>query len=291
MPLGGPAPGEVETLVRRALAEDHGAGDITSLALVPAHLRACAEILARADGVIAGTEAALCAFRVLDPDVSLALHSSDGAHVARGDRVLAVHGFARAVVGAERVALNFLQHLSGIATLTRRFVDAVAGTNVRILDTRKTTPCLRTLEKAAVRAGGGQNHRFGLFDMVLIKENHIRLAGSIAQAVAHARHTAPELTIEVETTTADEALEALRAGADRIMLDNVSLDALRERVKMIRQQAATMKRSCPKIEASGGVTLNTVRRIAETGVDDISVGALTHSAPALDLSLLVREVR
>lgn len=277
-------------LIRAALAEDHGSGDVTSRAAIPAAARARAVIRAKAAGVICGLEVARAAFLELDSACVVETAYHDGDHVAPGDIVLRLDGAARAVLGAERVALNFLQHLSGVATLTRRFVDAVEGTGAAILDTRKTTPGMRLLEKAAVRAGGGRNHRIGLFDMVLLKENHLRLAGGVTAAVGAARAEAPGVPVEVETTTLDEAREAVDAGVERLMIDNADPPTLASRVAAIRAYAAGCGVACPRLEMSGGVTLETVRAFAETGVDDISVGALTHSAPALDLSLLVEEV-
>lgn len=272
-----------EALIRAALDEDVGPGDFTSLWTVPAERAVEARLIAKATGTLAGLEVARATFLAVDPSLRLAVHLADGAPVAPGDEVLRVAGRARSILTAERVSLNFLQRLSGVATMTRRYVDAVAGTGARIIDTRKTTPGLRALEKAAVRAGGGENHRFGLHDMVLIKENHIAAAGGITAAVqAVARQNDRGLRVEVETTNLDEVREAAALRVDRILFDNMPLGLLRDAVAVVRDSGAPIE-----TEASGGVTLDTVRGIAETGVDFISVGALTHSAPALDLSLLI----
>ncbi len=283
--------GALRALVAAALAEDVGAGDATARALIPADARAHAVIRTRADGVLSGLRPAMLAFHLVDERVDVSPIHRDGDRLVAGENVLHLRGPARGIVTAERVALNFLQRLSGVATLTRRYVDAVAGTGAAILDTRKTTPGLRALEKAAVRDGGGVNHRMGLDDMVLVKENHLRVAGSVAEAARRVRAAAPGLPVEVETTTLAEACDAVDAGIERVMLDNVPLHALRERIDAIRAHAARTGRRCPRLEVSGGVRLDTVRAIAECGPDDISVGALTHSAPALDLTLLVEEER
>jgi nicotinate-nucleotide pyrophosphorylase (carboxylating) len=273
----------VHALITAALEEDVGAGDWTTLWTVDPELRATARIVAKAGGVIAGTGVAREVFRRIDPDLHVPLPVADGAVVEVGDLVMAISGRAASILTAERVALNFLQRLSGTATVTRRYVEAVSGTGTRILDTRKTTPGMRSLEKAAVRAGGGENHRFGLHDMVLIKENHIAAAGGIEAAVEEVRQANQwGLKVEVEVTSLEEVSLALRAGVDRILLDNMPLPLLREAVDVVRTAADRVE-----TEASGGVTLSTVRSIAECGVDFVSVGALTHSAPALDLSLLL----
>ena len=270
-------------LIEAALAEDVGDGDRTSLWTVPADREVTARVVAKAKGVIAGVEVARQVFAAVDGALRVSAAVADGDAVRPGSEVLRVEGSARSVLTAERVALNFLQHLSGVASLTRLYVDQVAGTGARILDTRKTTPGMRLLEKAAVRAGGGTNHRVGLFDMVLIKENHIAAAGGIPAAVAAVRRSNSEgLRVEVETTSLSEVEEALGLGVDVILLDNMPLPLLREAVDLVRRA-----RSRVQTEASGGVTLASVRGIAESGVDFVSVGALTHSAPALDLSLLV----
>ncbi|HTN25297.1 MAG TPA: carboxylating nicotinate-nucleotide diphosphorylase [Solirubrobacteraceae bacterium] len=271
----------LEQLVMQALAEDVGEADVTSQATVPAGTRAVATITQKAPGVVYGLEAAEATFQALDPDVRLERLGSEGAWTEPPAAVLRVTGDARALLAAERTALNFLQHLSGIATLTARCVQAVAGTGAEILDTRKTTPGLRALEKAAVAAGGGTNHRAGLYDMVLVKENHAAIAGGITAAIEAVKATHADFALEVECRTAAEVDEALQAGAERLLLDNMTPDELRAVVAQVGGKAT--------LEASGGVTLATLRSTAETGVDWISVGALTHSAPALDLSLTLEK--
>jgi nicotinate-nucleotide pyrophosphorylase (carboxylating) len=277
-----PLPPEALSLIDDALAEDVGPGDFTTLWTVPAGRRANARIVAKARGVIAGMEVAIEAFRRVDPSLALDVVAGDGSAVAPGDEVMRISGSAASILTAERTALNFLQQLSGVATLTRAYVDAIAGTGARVIDTRKTTPGMRRLEKAAVVAGGGANHRVGLHDMVMIKDNHIAAAGGITAAVEAVRARNDRgLRVEVETTSLGEVREALAAGVDRIMFDNMSPELMRQAVALVR--AAGDAR--PETEASGGITLETIRGYAETGVDFISVGALTHSAPALDLSL------
>lgn len=266
-------------LVRRALAEDVGTGDATSLATVTAGTRAVATITQKADGVVYGLDAATATFRALDPSAQVQALGRECAWREAPAPVMRVTGDARALLAAERTALNFLQRLSGVATITARCVRAVDGTGARILDTRKTTPGLRTLEKAAVRAGGGRNHRAGLYDMVLIKENHAALAGGVGAAVRAARAAFAQLPLEVECRTPDEVDEALAAGAPRILLDNMAPEQLRAVVARVAGRA--------ELEASGGVVFDALRAYAETGVDFISIGALTHSAPALDLSLIM----
>ncbi len=265
--------------VSRALAEDVGAGDVTTTATVPEDARAAALITQKAPGAIYGLDAAEQTFRALDPLVSIRRLVDEGVWREDGGDVLALEGSARALLTAERTALNFLQRLSGVATMAARCVAAIDGTGARILDTRKTTPGLRTLEKAAVAAGGATNHRAGLYDAILIKENHAAIAGGVGTAVRLARERSPELKIEVECRTLAEVDEALDAGAPMILLDNMSPDRLREAVARADGRA--------ELEASGGVTLRTLRDVASTGVDFVSVGALTHSAPALDLSLIL----
>jgi nicotinate-nucleotide pyrophosphorylase (carboxylating) len=272
---------DLERVVRDALAEDLGRGDLTSEALLEAETRCRAEILIKERGVVCGLAAAEAVFRALDPDLRFQALVEDGEEVHEPPAVVArVEGAARAVLGGERTALNLLGRLSGIATLTRRFVEAVAGTGAVILDTRKTTPGLRALEKYAVLCGGGRNHRFGLDDGILVKDNHIRLAGGIRAAVERLRRAGTDLPIEVEAETLEDVREALQAGADAILLDNMSPEELRQAVALVAGRA--------KLEASGGVSLDTVRMIAEAGVDFISVGALTHAARSLDVSLEVR---
>jgi nicotinate-nucleotide pyrophosphorylase (carboxylating) len=275
---------DIEALVRIALAEDVGEGDFSTEWTVPAARRGTAMIRAKAEGVVAGVEVAQAVFAEVDPAVEVEVVAADATTVHPGDEVLRLEGPARAILTGERVALNFLQRLSGVATLTQRYVEAVAGTGARILDTRKTTPGLRALEKAAVRAGGGHNHRFGLFDLVMIKENHISAAGGITAALEAVRSRNDRgLGVEVEVTDIEELREALAAGVDRVLLDNMTVPELAAAVELVREAGGRR----PETEASGGVSLETVRAIAETGVDFISVGALTHSAPALDLSLLI----
>ena len=277
-------PVDTGALIAAALAEDVGTGDWTTLWTVPDGRTVSARIVAKAEGVLAGVRIAEAVFAAVDPALHVTPLLADSAGVTPGVEVLTLRGSARAILTAERVALNFLQRLSGVATLTRRYVDAVSGTSAVILDTRKTTPGLRALEKDAVRAGGGSNHRFGLHDMVLIKENHIVAAGGITAAVSAVREqNRLGLRVEVETTRPAEIEEALAVGVDRILFDNMTVDELRRAVEMVRRSPAPGTET----EASGGVDLRTVGGIAATGVDFISVGALTHSAPALDLSLLV----
>jgi nicotinate-nucleotide pyrophosphorylase (carboxylating) len=268
----------IDDIVARALAEDLGNGDVTTAATVPADARARAVITQKAPGVIFGLDVAERTFRALDPDATFARAVEEGRWRERGE-VLVVEGRARALLSAERTALNFLARLSGVATQAARAVEAIQGTSARILDTRKTTPGLRALEKAAVAAGGATNHRAGLYDAILIKENHAALAGGVGPAVRRARAYAPGLPLEVECRNLAEVDEALEAGAPRLLLDNMTLQQLREAVVHVAGRA--------ELEASGGVTLETLRTVGETGVDFISVGALTHSAPALDLSLLL----
>ncbi|HEX6749768.1 MAG TPA: carboxylating nicotinate-nucleotide diphosphorylase [Longimicrobium sp.] len=281
-------PGEALWLIEAALAEDVGPGDFTTLWTVPAERRAVARIVAKAPGVIAGSEVAVEVFRRVDPSLAVKVVAGDGTAVSAGDEVMRISGPARSILTAERTALNFLQQLSGVATVTRRYVDAIAGTGARVIDTRKTTPGMRWLEKAAVVAGGGANHRGGLYDMVMIKDNHIAAAGGITAAVEAVRAgNDRRLRVEVETTDLAEVREALAAGVDRIMFDNMTPEAMREAVDLVRSVDVAR----PETEASGGITLETIRGYAETGVDFISVGALTHSAPALDLSLRLEAAR
>jgi len=269
----------IERTVSEALREDLGSrGDITTGATVPAQATALATFGARRDGVISGLDVAAEAFRSVDPAVVFEPLVRDGDRVAPGSVVARVSGAARAILTGERVALNFLCHMSGIATLTRRYVDAVAGTRARIIDTRKTTPGLRAFEKYAVRCGGGANHRSGLYDAILIKDNHIVAAGGVEAAIESARaHAGHMVKIEVEVDDLASLEAALKHPIDAVLLDNMDVTVLRQAVKLVAGRVIT--------EASGGVNLDTVRGIAETGVDLISVGALTHSAPILDLGL------
>ncbi len=268
--------------VRAALLEDLGlAGDITTNAIVPPDAVSEASLVLREDGCIAGMPLAEAAFRALDPGIAFEAHAGEGASAAAGIVLARVRGKTRAILSAERVALNLLQHLSGIATATRHFVDAVAGAHARIICTRKTTPGLRAFEKYAVRAGGGYNHRFGLFDGVLIKDNHIAAAGGVSAAIERVLATNGHLVkIEVEVDTLDQLEEALQHSIDAVLLDNMAIPELKNAVA----RAKTVKPSI-LCEASGGVRFVTVRAIAETGVDMISVGALTHSVQALDIGL------
>lgn len=268
-------PARYRDLVRQALAEDIGPGDVTTAATVPANLETRGVIVARRALVVAGVDVAAETFRQVDPAVAVSVRRADGERCDPGDVVAEVHGRAASLLTAERTALNFLQRLSGIATLTRQFVEAAGGA-VTILDTRKTTPGLRALEKYAVRAGGGANHRMGLYDGILIKDNHARLAGGVVEAVRRARAAVPGRPIEVEAQSLAEVDAALAAGADIVLVDNLSLDATREAVRRCRGRA--------RVEISGGVTLERVPALAATGADWISAGALTHSAPAADLS-------
>ncbi len=270
-------------LIQRALEEDGAFADITTLSTVPAEQLSTAIMVTRQAGVVAGLELARATFRLFDERIVCTLLVEDGASVQAGDELLRLEGPARAILSAERVALNFLGRLSGIATLTARCVRALEGTRTRILDTRKTTPGLRGLEKMAVHLGGGQNHRFGLSDGVLIKDNHIKAAGGVARAVSAARRHAPHLLkIEVECETLAEVEEALTAGADVVLLDNMSLETMRAAIELIHRRD-------PRVltEASGNIGTDSarLRAVAATGVDFISLGALTHSAPNFDISL------
>jgi nicotinate-nucleotide pyrophosphorylase (carboxylating) len=275
---------DLRELVARALAEDVGSGDVTARVTVPEGTRARARIVQKQPGVVFGLAAVAETMRQCGvEDVDNLVVEGQWREDVPAEVALA-SGPARPLLAAERTALNFLGRLSGVATLTARFVEAVAGTGTRILDTRKTTPGLRLLEKAAVAAGGGQNHRMGLYDAVLIKENHIALAGGVARAIHAVRSAQPEVPVEIECRDVEEVAYALGAGAERLLLDNMAPDALREAVSLRDRERGP---DGPPLEASGGVTLETVRTIAETGVDYISVGALTHSAPSLDFSMLV----
>jgi nicotinate-nucleotide pyrophosphorylase (carboxylating) len=269
----------IEDAVKRALAEDLGlAGDITSAACVPAEAMSRADLVARRPGVIAGIDLALAAFRLVDRDIDTRVERGDGARVDGGDVVMRIEGPSRGILAAERVALNFLGRLSGVATQTALYVDAAAGTRAKIVCTRKTTPGLRAFEKYAVRCGGGKNHRFGLHDAMMIKDNHIIAAGGIAAALTAAKQAVGHMAaIEIEIETLEDMEEALEHGARIILLDNMSLDDLRLAVSLNKGRAV--------LEASGGVTLDSVKAIAQTGVDVISSGAITHSAPCLDLGL------
>ena len=270
-------PLEISDYIRRALEEDIGSGDVTTDTIVPADASLRGRIIAKQDGVVAGLEVAKHVMLALNEHVTFAAMTADGSNVTRSTVLAEIEGSARALLTGERTALNFLGRMSGIATLTRQFVDAVKTTKAVILDTRKTAPGLRITDKLAVRLGGGQNHRTGLFDMVLIKDNHIDFAGSITAAVERVRASQTELEIEVETRTLDNVREALRLGVERILLDNMSVEMMREAVAICDGKA--------KLEASGNVTLENVLEVACTGVDYISVGALTHSPKVFDASL------
>lgn len=275
---------DAQTLITAALAEDIGPGDFTTLWTVPEERTNRAVIVAKQPLTISGLDLVREVFSVTGPDLDLEVEVADGSRAENEQVVLHLEGRTRGILTGERVALNFLGRLSGIATFTHRFVEAVAGTDAEIIDTRKTTPGWRLLEKRAVLHGGGTNHRMGLHDMVMVKDNHIAAAGGIEQAVARVRHHNSEaLPVQVEVTTIHELTRVLPLGVDRILLDNMSLETLREAVRRVRG----LGERAPITEASGNVTLGTVRSIAETGVDQISVGALTHSAPVADLSLRV----
>ena len=270
-----------DAIIDLALAEDVGTGDVTTMATVPVDARSSARLVVKAEGVLSGVEVARMVFHRVDPDIAWQTCATDGSHVPDGTVIAEIGGPSHAMLIAERTALNLIQHLSGIASLTARYVAAVEGTGACIVDTRKTLPGLRVLEKAAVRHGGGMNHRVGLSDGVLIKDNHLAAIGGhdrVTRAIAAARAAVPHtLRVEVEVTTLAEVSEAVDASADAILLDNMGIEEMREAVGIVGGRALT--------EASGGVNLATVRLVAETGVDLISVGRLTHSAPALDISL------
>jgi nicotinate-nucleotide pyrophosphorylase (carboxylating) len=268
---------EITASIRQALAEDIGTGDVTTDSIVPTDAKMTGRIVAKQAGIIAGLDITAGVFYLLDERISFEPEVIEGSKVQDRTPVAGVYGPTRSILIAERTALNFLGRISGIATLTRQFVDAVAGTRAKILDTRKTAPGLRAIDKLAVLRGGGHNHRHGLYDMILIKDNHIASAGSLADAVSQVRASGTSLEIEVEASTLDDVNEAIELGVQRILLDNMSLDILKEAVRLTGDRV--------KLEASGNVTLANVREIAETGVDFISVGALTHSAKVFDVSL------
>ena len=268
----------IRDLLEMALREDIGIGDVTSDSVVPADVMAVGTILSKVDGIVAGLDVASEIFRMLNPDINFERFVSDGDQVRPGQNIAAAKGPARWMLTAERTVLNFLQRLSGIATMTSRYVQAASGHHATIIDTRKTTPGWRALEKYAVRVGGGRNHRFGLYDAVLIKDNHIAAVGGITNAVKRAREQIPHtMTIEVEVEDMDQVRKAMKSGADIIMLDNMDANMMAEAVRLIDGKAL--------VEASGGVTLEDIPAIAATGVDLISVGALTHSATSLDISM------
>ena len=275
-----PSPVILEKLIRQALKEDIGKGDITSEAIIPPDMKFTGKIIAKEDGLIAGLEVAGRCFQLLNPEIEFLTQVEDGASVQRGEIIALLKGSARDILMAERVALNFLQRMSGIATVTRKFVDAIQGTSAVLLDTRKTVPGLRLLDKWAVSLGGGQNHRFGLYDMILIKENHIRVAGSLDEAVRRVRNRwGNKKFIEIEVTNLTELQEAIRLQVNRIMLDNMDLDDI--------QQAVQITAGRIPLEVSGNVTLENISAIARCGVQFISNGMLTHSVKAMDISLLL----
>ena len=271
----------IKGYIRHALAEDVGRGDVTTECTVPAEAKTRAQIVAKQHGIIAGLDVAAAVFKQLDEQLTFIARVSDGGRVKPGTVLAELFGSARALLTAERTALNFLGRMSGIATLTRQFVDLIEGTNATILDTRKTAPGLRATDKIAVRLGGGENHRQGLYDMILIKDNHIDYVGSLAQTVNKARAAGSQFEIEVEVRSLENVKEAVALGVTRILLDNMNLEMIREAVRLTGHRA--------KLEASGNITLATVRAIAETGVDFISVGELTHSPRVFDLSLRVEK--
>jgi nicotinate-nucleotide pyrophosphorylase (carboxylating) len=275
----------IRQFIKLSLSEDIGRGDRTSEAIIDQELSAKGLIVTKEEGVIAGLDIARMVFSELDPDIVFEMSFKDSDRVMKGEEVATLKGRVRSILSGERTALNFLQRLSGIATLTSRFVERIKDTEVKILDTRKTAPGLRALEKYAVRMGGGENHRMGLFDMILIKENHVKAVGSISGAIQKAKARYPNERIEVETRNLNEVKEAAEWGADWIMLDNMTIEEIKKAVKLIRSS-----KNDSKIEASGRIDLNNVREIALTGVDFISIGALTHSAPVLDFSLLLVEL-
>ncbi len=273
---------KIDQIIREALIEDIGEGDHTSLSTIPSHARGKAKLLVKEDGVIAGVKIARRIFSILDPSCVMTVELEDGALVKKGDIVFYIESDSIKLLTAERTVLNFMQRMSGIATQTRQIVDAIGDLPTKVLDTRKTTPLLREIEKMAVKIGGGENHRFGLFDMILIKDNHVDFAGGIRNAIASAtnylKNNDLRLKIEIETRTLAEVQEVLdEGGVDRIMLDNFNFDELRTAVKMINKRFET--------EASGGITLSTVRQYAECGVDFVSIGSITHHINSLDLSL------
>jgi nicotinate-nucleotide pyrophosphorylase (carboxylating) len=274
----------INSLIKLALSEDIGKGDITSKALIKDDLMGKAVILVKQDGVITGLDVAEMVFKMVDHKIIFQPSKKDGERVKPGDKIASIRGKVTSLLSAERTALNFLQRLSGIATLTSEYVDKVKRTRTKILDTRKTTPGLRVLEKHAVKMGGGTNHRMGLYDMVLIKENHIKAAGGIGEAIRKVKSRIKKTKIEVEVSNLREVIEAVISSPDWIMLDNMNPREMKKAVSIIRSENPGIK-----IEASGGVTLKNVRKIALTGVDFISVGALTHSALALDLSMILIE--
>jgi nicotinate-nucleotide pyrophosphorylase (carboxylating) len=271
----------IDSLIEIGLKEDVNTGDLTTDLLIPSSIQTTAVMIAKADGIIAGLSVVEAVFRKLDSTIKFKAEVSDGDKIRQGDIICTIQGSYRALLTGERLALNFLQRMSGIATETSKYVEAVKSFKTEILDTRKTVPGLRILDKYAVKAGGGNNHRMGLYDMVMIKDNHISVAGNITKAIeAIRRSISSQIKIEIETTSIEEVNEALQAGADIIMLDNMNLEMMKKAVHIIDKKA--------KIEASGNMTLEKVREVAATGVDFISIGALTHSVNALDISLKIK---
>ena len=271
----------IKSVVDYALKEDIGSGDITTNSLIPLEMQASATMVAKSSGVIAGLAVAEYVFRTLSKDITWKTFVKDGDKVAKGDLILEISGSYRALLTGERLALNFMQRMSGIATMTANYINALAGYKTKILDTRKTVPGLRLLDKYAVKMGGGTNHRIGLYDMVLIKDNHIKIAGGITNAVAQIKKSVPDgIKIEVETSTIEEVKEALASKVDIIMLDNMTNTIMAESVKLISGRA--------KVEASGNMTIERLREVAATGVDFISIGALTHSVAAFDISMNIK---
>ena len=287
-------------LVKFALSEDVGTGDITTLNAVPANVGARAVIMAKARGVVSGLEIAQMTFREVDPALTFKAQAKDGSSIEAGAVLAKITGLAGSIMTAERTALNFMMRMCGVATMTRHFVDAIAGTGAVILDTRKTTPGLRFLEKYAVQCGGGQNHRLALWDMYLVKDNHIRAAKGVTNAINAIQRTRRDLLLEIEVESEDQLREALRPEVDRILVDNRTVEEVRRAVEAVDRWCAehpsdsprrrTDAKRWPEIEVSGGITLANARAYAETGADYLSVGALTHSAPALDLSLEIEEL-
>ena len=272
-------PFSVINFLRQALEEDIGSCDLTTTLLIPENQKSRALVVAKENFIVAGMPFVQEVFNIVDPKTEFRVFFDDGSRVRKGDMMAEIHGSTRTLLSCERVGLNVLQRLSGVATLTNAFVEQIRGTHARIVDTRKTTPCMRFMEKYAVRIGGGSNHRFGLYDGVLIKDNHIEAAGGIKEAVTAARRTHHLSKIEVEVESLRDLKEALSAGADVVMLDNMSLKDMKEAISIVKGKALT--------EASGNMTLKRVREVAETGVDLISVGAITHSAPAVDISMKI----
>lgn len=283
----------IKSLIENALAEDLQSGDITTQAIIPDNLKSTATIKAKEKGVLAGIFLAELVFKTVDRKIKFKIYKGDGCEAKKGQAIARIYGKTKSILKAERVALNFIQRMSGIATLTSQFVKKIKPTKAKMLDTRKTTPTLRWLEKYAVRMGGGENHRFGLYDMVLIKNNHIRAAGSIKEALLRAKSSVGKLEsrkgnktkdikIEIEVRNLNELRQAIEYGADRIMLDNFKLGQIKKAVKLTRESKSKVK-----LEVSGNVNLKNVKRMAESGVDFISVGGLTHSASALDMNLVI----